>query len=142
MGVFASRSPFRPNSLGLSAVELVGTEETAQGTVLHVLGADLLDGTPIFDIKPYLPYGDSIPQATGGYTDATPRKLLQVIISPEWMEQVPKGLRIPLQEVLAQDPRPSYQADPTRIYGLAFGGLEVKFTVAEDILCVVSVSQR
>lgn len=142
MGVFATRSPFRPNAIGLSSVKLKGIEETAHlGTVLHVSGADLLDGTPIFDIKPYLPYTDAHPDATSGFTQSYTGYHLEVIFPPDLLEQVPPDLRPALTGVLAQDPRPSYQDDPERVYGMAFGGLEVKFKVCEKTLAVVSVEK-
>lgn len=142
MGVFATRSPFRPNAIGLSSVKLNRIEETAHlGTVLHVSGADLLDGTPIFDIKPYLPYTDAHPDATGGFTQRYTGYHLEVIFPPDLLEQVPPDLRPALTGVLAQDPRPSYQDDPERVYGMAFGGLEVKFKVCEKTLAVVSVEK-
>lgn len=142
LGVFATRSPFRPNAIGLSSVKLNGIEETAHlGTVLHVSGADLLDGTPIFDIKPYLPYTDAHPDATSGFTQSYTGYHLEVIFPPDLLEQVPPDLRPALTGVLAQDPRPSYQDDPERVYGMAFGGLEVKFKVCEKTLAVVSVEK-
>ena len=142
LGVFATRSPFRPNAIGLSSVKLNGIEETVHlGTVLHVSGADLLDGTPIFDIKPYLPYTDAHPDATSGFTQSYTGYHLEVIFPPDLLEQVPQGLRPALTGVLAQDPRPSYQDDPERVYGMAFGGLEVKFKVCEKTLAVVSVEK-
>ena len=121
---------------------LNGIEETAHlGTVLHVSGADLLDGTPIFDIKPYLPYTDAHPDATVGFTQSYTDYHLEVIFPPDLLEQVPTDLRPALTGVLAQDPRPSYQDDPERVYGMAFGGLEVKFKVCEKTLAVVSVEK-
>jgi len=128
MGVFATRSPFRPNPLGLSAVRLL---EIQRGPVLVLGGADLLDGTPVYDIKPYLPYADSIPAATGGFTGRTPRAMLAVDIPEPLLGRVPPEKREALRGLLAQDPRPAYQDDPARIYGMAFAGLEVRFTVAE-----------
>ena len=142
MGVFATRSPFRPNHLGLSSVRLERVEQSeALGPVLHVCGADLMDGTPIFDIKPYLPYTDAHPDATGGFTQSYTGYHLEVIFPPDLLEQVPPDLRPALTGVLAQDPRPSYQDDPERVYGIAFGGLEVKFKVCEKTLAVVSVEK-
>lgn len=137
MGVFATRSPFRPNPIGLSAVELAGMERTARwGTVLHLRGADLVDGTPVLDIKPYLPYADCIPEALGGFAAAPAGAALAVEIPPELLERVPTGRRDALRAVLAQDPRPHYQADPERVYGFGFAGLEVRFTVAGGVLTV------
>lgn len=137
MGVFATRSPFRPNPIGLSAVELAGMERTARwGTVLHLRGADLVDGTPVLDIKPYLPYADCIPEALGGFAAAPAGAALAVEIPPELLERVPPGRRDALRAVLAQDPRPHYQADPERVYGFGFAGLEVRFTVAGGVLTV------
>lgn len=137
MGVFATRSPFRPNPIGLSSVRLEGVELTAEkGPVLHVRGADLVDGTPIFDIKPYIPYGDSHPDAVGGFAAAPAGETLQVIIPPALAELVPPDRREALRGVLAQDPRPHYQSDPTRVYGFTFAHLEVRFTVEENVLTV------
>lgn len=142
MGVFATRSPFRPNALGLSSVKLLKVEpNTPQGPVLTVGGADLLDGTPIFDIKPYLPYVDAHPDARGGFTDTTKFYTLQVQAEPEVLEQIPADKRDALLGVLRSDPRPSYQHDPERLYGLSFGGVEVKFKVDGDVLTVVSAGK-
>ena len=138
MGVFATRSPFRPNGLGLSAVELVSLEQTAEfGTVIHVAGADLMDGTPIYDVKPYLPYADCIPHAAGGFAAAAPEGRLAVVFPEGLAEILPADLRNTLAAVLAQDPRPSYQDDPERVYGMDFGGWNVKFRVADAVLTVV-----
>lgn len=140
MGVFATRSPFRPNAIGLSSVRLEGVElRTPQGPVLHVAGADLMDGTPILDIKPYLPYGDCRPEATGGFTDDRARVLLEVEIPPQWLALVPEDRRAALAGVLANDPRPSYQHDPARVYGMAFAGLDVRFTVDGNTLTVAEI---
>ena len=142
VGVFATRSPFRPNPLGLSSVKLLKVEpNTPQGPVLTVGGADLLDGTPIFDIKPYLPYVDAHPDARGGLTDTTKFYTLQVQAEPEVLEQIPADKRDALLGVLRSDPRPSYQHDPERLYGLSFGGVEVKFKVDGDVLTVVSTGK-
>lgn len=135
MGVFATRSPFRPNGLGLSAVRLLAVED---GPSLLLSGADMVDGTPVYDIKPYLAYADAIPQATGGFTSAVPRALLRVVLPdtlpvalpPEWVQA--------LCEVLAQDPRPAYQEDPERVYHLIFRPCEVDFTVQGDELRVIA----
>ena len=140
MGVFATRSPFRPNAIGLSSVRLEGVElRTPQGPVLHVAGADLMDGTPILDIKPYLPYGDCRPEATGGFTDDRARVLLEVEIPPQWLALVPEDRREALAGVLANDPRPAYQHDPARVYGMAFAGLDVRFTVDGNTLTVAEI---
>ncbi len=140
LGVFATRSPFRPNHLGLSSVRLVGVEHTKEyGTVLHVAGADLMDGTPIFDIKPYIPYGDSHPEATGGFTDRAEDFLLNVDFPQELLNQLPEDKRSAAIGVLSHDPRPSYQRDPDRIYGLPFAGFDIRFTVQEKLLTVVEV---
>lgn len=140
MGVFATRSPFRPNPIGLSAVRLIGVESTPdEGPVLIVEGADLMDGTPLFDVKPYLPYADAIPDAVGGFADEVRARRLRVEIPPEWEAQVPGDLLPTLREVLAQDPRPSYQRDGERIYGFPFAGLEVRFTVQDGRLAVCEI---
>ncbi len=138
VGVFASRSPFRPNPIGLSCVRLVRVEKRREeGYVLIVSGADLLDGTPILDIKPYLPFADCIPTATGGYADERKNHRLQVVFPKELLSLLPTEKREGLCECLADDPRPSYQDDPTRVYGMRFGDYEVKFTVQENILTVI-----
>lgn len=141
MGVFATRSPFRPNSLGLSSVRLLGVEQTEQdGTVLHVGGADLMDGTPIFDIKPYIPYGDCHPEATGGFTDTAGDFLLRVEFPPALLNLLPDGKREAAVAVLSHDPRPSYQRKPDRVYGLTFAGFDIRFTVSGDTLTVQEVT--
>lgn len=140
MGVFATRSPFRPNPIGLSCVKLVGIEKDPElGHVLVVSGADLMDGTPILDIKPYLPYADAHPEALGGFTGNMGGKVLEVAFPPELLGKVPEDKREALTGVLSRDPRPSYQHDPDRVYGMAFAGLEVRFTVDGDVLHVRSV---
>ena len=140
MGVFATRSPFRPNNLGLSSVRLLGVEHTQEyGTVLHVGGADLMDGTPIFDIKPYIPYGDSHPDARGGFTDTAGDFLLKVEFPEVLLEKLSADKRNAAIGVLSHDPRPSYQRKPGRVYGLTFAGFDIRFTVEEDVLTVVSV---
>ena len=142
VGVFATRSPFRPNPLGLSCVKLEGVElDTAEGPVLHVSGADLMDGTPIFDIKPYVPYADCHPDAREGFAPA-PARRLAVEIPPTLLERIPEGRRKALEGVLACDPRPSYQEDPARIYGMSFAGVEVKFQVDGTRLLVTAVEPR
>lgn len=140
MGVFATRSPFRPNPIGLSCVKLDNIElHTPDGPVLHVSGADLMDGTPIFDIKPYIPYADSHPDAAEGFAHQVCGHGLQVDIPQQWLERVPADRREALRGVLAHDPRPSYQNDPNRIYGLSFAGMEIKFHVSGDRLTVCEV---
>ena len=140
MGVFATRSPFRPNNLGLSCVKLLGVERTADhGTVLHVGGADLMDGTPIFDIKPYIPYSDSKGDATGGFTSNADTYLLEVNFPDDLLRKLPADKRDAAIGVLSHDPRPSYQRKPGRIYGLTFAGFDIRFTVEEDTLIVVEV---
>ena len=137
LGVFATRSPFRPNPIALSAVTLAGMEETREwGTVLRVRGADLMDGTPIFDIKPYLPYADCRPEAVGGFASAPAGETLAVECLPELWEKVPPQRREALRAVLALDPRPRYQDDPERVYGFGFAGLEVRFSVEGGVLRV------
>ena len=136
MGVFATRSPFRPNPIGLSSVKLERIEYTAdRGPVLHVRGADLMDGTPIFDIKPYVAYADSHPAASGGFTDTAEFKKLRVELDDGVTETLPEGLF----EVLENDPRPRYHDDPERVYGMEYGGREVKFRVRGDILTVIEI---
>ena len=140
MGVFATRSPFRPNSLGLSCVKLLGVEQTENhGTVLHVAGADLMNGTPIFDIKPYIPYSDCHEDATGGFTDTAGDFLLTVDFPDHLLNLLPESKRSAALGVLSHDPRPSYQKKPGRIYGLSFAGFDIRFTVEESTLCVVEV---
>ena len=137
MGVFATRSPFRPNPIGLSSVKLVGVElHGPQGPILHVAGADLMDGTPILDIKPYLPFTDSHSDAIGGFSDPVRDYALEVVFPDQWLNQVPQRLREPVLGLLAQDPRPSYQNDPERVYGVAFGGYDFRFRVRDGILTV------
>lgn len=137
MGVFATRSPFRPSPIGLSSVRLEAVERhEGWGAVLRVSGADLMDGSPIYDIKPYLPYTDSHPEASGGFAEQARREPLAVQVPPEWMALVPEDHQQALLGVLAHDPRPSYQHSPDRAYGMAFAGLEVKFTVREGTLYV------
>ena len=140
LGVFATRSPFRPNPIGLSCVRLLGVDlHTPEGPVIRVAGADLMDGTPIYDIKPYLPYADCKPQALGGFAAQPKEASLEVDCPAELLALVPEGKRAALLGVLAQDPRPQYQDDPERVYGMAFGGLEVRFRVAGDRLTVCQV---
>ena len=143
MGVFATRSPFRPNPIGLSSVRL---EEISlhgpEGPTLVVSGADLMDGTPIFDIKPYVPYADSHPEAAGGFASVRAEPSLRVEFPPELLAKVPEDRRAALEGVLALDPRPSYQDQPGRVYGMEFAGLEIRFTVEGDLLRVAEVEPR
>ena len=140
MGVFATRSPFRPNNLGLSSVKLLGVEHTQSfGTVLHVGGADLMDGTPIFDIKPYIPYGDSHPEATGGFADTAGDFLLDVVFPENLLNLLPADKRSAAIGVLSHDPRPSYQRKPDRVYGLTFAGFDIRFSVTDNTLTVTEV---
>lgn len=142
MGVFATRSPFRPNALGLSCVRLERIEHHEElGPVLHVAGADLMDGTPIYDIKAYVAYADAHPEAEGGFVDRVRRPVLEVRFPGTLLEMVPEEKRRALEGVLAQDPRPSYQEDPSRVYGLAFGELDVKFSVDGERLTVLDISR-
>ncbi len=142
VGVFASRSPFRPNPLGLSCVELCGVDyEGPEGPVLLVKGADMADGTPIYDVKPYLPGADSIEGARGGFTDQEPWEPLSVDCPPELLNKVPPGDREALLAVLAADPRPHYHRDPERVYGMGFAGVQVRFTVGEGRVRVVEIVQ-
>lgn len=145
LGVFATRSPFRPNRLGLSCVELVRIDP--EGPVLHVKGADLMDGTPIYDIKPYVPYADAFPEARGGFTDTSAWEPLQVEFSPEALAVLaaqpdPEALRTRLEQVLAQDPRPRFHHDPDRIYGMPFGPFDIRFQVKRDTLIVIGIISK
>ena len=143
MGVFATRSPFRPNPLGLSSVQLETIEHRPDvGPVLIVRGADLMDGTPIYDIKPYIPYADCHPDAAAGFTAQTQFHRLHMVCEPALWARVPAAEQDALQGVLEHDPRPSYQHDPERIYGMEFGGLEVHFKVDGDTLTVTGIDRR
>lgn len=140
MGVFATRSPFRPNSIGLSSVELIKTEHDEKyGTVLVVRGADMVDKTPIFDIKPYLAYTDSHQDASGGFADDVYGCLLKAEIPESVMEKIPPEHRENIVAMLENDPRPSYHSDPTRVYGMSYAGMEIKFTVKDSVLTVCSI---
>lgn len=138
-GVFATRSPFRPNPIGLSCVKLERISFEEEGTVLHVTGADLMDGTPVYDIKPYVAYSDAIPDAAGGFTEKVRDYRLSVEIPKHLLEMIPKVLQETVRQLLEQDPRPSYQEDPERIYGMPYGGMDIRFRVEEGTLTVVSV---
>lgn len=135
VGVFATRSPFRPNGLGLSVVKLVSVED---GPVLRVSGADMVDGTPIYDIKPYIAYADSIPEARGGFTE-TPRTMLQVLVECPVPKSAPHDWAMAMQEVLAQDPRPAYQQDPERVYHIILKPYEVSFRVQDGVAHVLTI---
>lgn len=140
MGVFATRSPFRPNSIGLSSVKLDKVElYTELGPVLYVSGADLMDHTPIYDIKPYLPYTDSHPEAIGGFADPVKSYALEVIFPDKWLSMIPEDRREALMGVLAHDPRPAYQDDPERIYGFEFCGFDVRFIVKDRMLIIYEI---
>jgi len=139
MGVFATRSPFRPNPLGLSCVALERVDwDASDGPALVVSGADLMDGTPIYDIKPYAPYADAFPDARGGFASTRP-ETVAVDFPPALLGRVAEDRRAALLGVLAHDPRPRYQDDPARVYGMAFGAYEVRFRVADGVLTVVDV---
>ena len=147
VGVFATRSPFRPNPIGLSCVELISVEETdAFGRILLVSGIDMMDGTPIYDIKPYLPYVDAKPEAKGSFSDLHKNDGLQVVFQTDpkdgssLKERIPKEKQEVLTQILSQDPRPSYQEDPDRIYGMDFAGLRIKFFVEYGVLTVCHVA--
>lgn len=140
MGVFATRSPYRPNPIGLSCVRLESIDFSAKNApILHIAGADLMDGTPILDIKPYLPYADSIPNATGGFALQSKEDILHVDFPNSLLQKVPPEKQAALFKVLAQDPRPAYQDDPERVYGFTFAGLEIQFTVDGTVLTVRKV---
>lgn len=143
MGVFATRSPYRPNPIGLSVVKLDSVEVSpTEGILIHVSGADLMDGTPILDIKPYLPHVDALPGAIGGFADAYRDYHLEVDFPSELLDQIPKDKRAGLTGVLAGDPRPSYQSDPDRIYGMIYGEYEVRFRVDGSVLHVCQILKR
>ena len=140
LGVFATRSPFRPNPIGLSCVKLLGVERNpAHGLVLRVSGADLMDGTPVLDIKPYVPYADAHPDASAGYTAHTSESQLRVNVPEALLREIPEAKRSALLGALAQDPRPGYQADPQRVYGFPFAGREIRFRVADGVLTVLEI---
>ncbi len=139
VGVFATRSPYRPNAIGLSCVRLIGTEKTREGAVLKVAGADLVNGTPIYDIKPYLPYADCRPEATGGFTDREEKRRVSVEIAPEAAKKLTAEEQRMLKDALKEDPRPAYQDTPDREYRFRFSGKEVRFTVRDGVLTVIRV---
>ena len=143
VGVFSTRSPFRPNPIGLSCVRLSGIEKRQkEGTVLLVEGADLMDGTPIYDIKPYLPYVDAHPEAEGSFAEQKKGELLQVEFPESLDHEVPEDCKQTLTQILSQDPRPSYQNDPDRIYGMEYADMEIKFRVEGDVLKICSIKRN
>lgn len=139
VGVFATRSPFRPNPVGLSCVKLDRIEKRKEGMVLCVSGVDMTDGTPVYDIKPYLPHIDAHPEADGGFAGRVKDYELLVEFPERWLEKVPEEHRETLKELLRQDPRPSYQEDAKRIYGMAYAGMEIRFAVKKNVLTVCGV---
>lgn len=142
MGVFATRSPFRPNALGLSSVKLEHIELDSQnGPVLVVSGADLMDGTPIYDIKPYIPVADCHPEATGGFAQKVEQRFLKVEIPEPWNSMIPEEKLQALKGVLREDPRPAYQKDPERVYGMPFAGMDIHFRVRDEVLTVCGVTE-
>jgi len=142
MGVFATRSPYRPNPIGLSSVRLVSVDlDTPDGPVITVAGADLMDGTPIFDIKPYLAYTDSHPDAAGGFIEGLTDRRVQVVCEEKLLTPLEEPTRTRLLATLAHDPRPTYQNDPDRVYGMDFAGYNVRFSVAEGVLTVVGITR-
>ena len=141
LGVFATRSPFRPNDIGLSCVRLLRVEQTEKGPKLYVAGADLMDGTPIFDIKPYLPYADCVPDARGGFADRVKGYALEVEIPEKLLLKLPNEQQGCVREILAEDPRPSYQNDPDRVYGMEYAGYEIKFRVKDYRLTVCEIER-
>lgn len=143
MGVFATRSPFRPNPIGLSCVKLERVQWKGENApILWVSGADLMDQTPIYDIKPYLPFADSHPEAVGGFADAVKDRQLQVCCPDALYRQIPPEKRQSVIEILEQDPRPSYQQDPERIYGMTYAGMEIRFSVDGDTLTVREIKRE
>ena len=140
MGVFATRAPFRPKPIGLSCVKFDHLEQHPElGPVLHVRGADLMDGTPIYDVKPYIPYADCHPDAVGGFSDPVKDYHLEVVFPEKWLSFIPESKRTALHVVLSQDPRPAYQNDPDRIYGFEFAGFDVRFQVRDGVLTVCEI---
>ncbi|MEE1127002.1 MAG: tRNA (N6-threonylcarbamoyladenosine(37)-N6)-methyltransferase TrmO [Acutalibacteraceae bacterium] len=142
IGVFATRSPFRPNAIGLSSVKIEKIDLDGENApVIHVSGADLMDGTPIFDIKPYLAYTDAHPDAVGGFTENVADRRLKVEFDGELINSVPDEIKTALTDLLAEDPRPSYQNDSKRVYGLSFSGYEIGFTVDKKTLKVIKLEK-
>lgn len=142
MGVFATRSPYRPNPIGLSSVRLLSVEDSPEGKVLMVDGADLLDGTPIYDIKPYLAYTDSHPEAKGGFADGVRDYKIEVEFEDEAEKAVSPDEKIRMSKVLAEDPRPSYKSDDPKSYGMSFGGYEISFEYREGKLIVTKIDKK
>lgn len=139
-GVFSTRSPYRPNPIGLSAVRLDGIEfDPDKGPILHISGADIMDNTPVFDIKPYLPYADAYPDAKGGFALQDKEGLLKVSFPEPLLEKIPSDKQRGLISALAQDPRPAYQEDPERVYTMSFGGFEISFRVKEGVLEITDI---
>ena len=143
MGVFATRSPFRPNPIGLSCVKIERIDlECKNAPVIYVTGADILNGTPIYDIKPYLAYTDSVPDASGGFAEEFTDFKIDVICDEKYLAVIPKDKRPGLMQILSQDPRPAYQQDDSRIYGFLYGDYEIKFTVKDNILTVTDITKQ
>jgi len=142
VGVFATRSPFRPNAIGLSCVRLLGVEKMKEGWTLRVAGADLMNGTPIYDIKPYLPYADAHPEATGGFTEATEKRRVDVRIPEEAGGCLTPAERRALEGILREDPRPAYQDDPERVYGFEYAGMHIEFRVEDGVLRVIEITKN
>ena len=142
VGVFATRSPFRPNPIGLSCVRLISVEQTEEyGPVIRVAGADLMNGTPLYDIKPYIPYADCHPDATGGFTQTSPKRTVAVDLPKSVATLIPPEKVPALLGILRQDPRPAYQDDPERIYGLSFAGFNLHFRVKNGLLTVLDAEK-
>ncbi len=143
MGVFATRSPFRPNPIGLSVVKLEKiVRDSENGTVLVVSGADMMDGTPVYDIKPYIPYADCHPEAVGGFTQTTEKRRVDVVIPSGLTQMLPPEKMDALMGILREDPRPAYQEDPERVYGFAYAGFNVRFRVSEGVLTVTDITRE
>lgn len=143
IGVFASRSPNRPNPVGLSALKIANILlDSPRGPILEVFGADILNGSPVYDIKPYLPYADCIPEAAAGAFHTAPAPRLEVVATAQVIASIPEKLWPQIEKILALDPRPAYQDDPERVYGISYGAYNIRFRVAEDVLTVVEISEN
>lgn len=142
VGVFATRSPYRPNSIGLTVVKLISVAKRDGRVILTVSGADMMNGTPIYDVKPYLSFADSVPDAVSGFADGVKDHSLDVVIEDDLVNPLPSEPFEALIQILSQDPRPSYQNDPDRVYGFEYAGCEVKFTVNGKTLCVKSITKK